>query len=148
MRRLALTLLILCPLLAAQSTPPSPPEFVARFLDFSPEQAAQFQQLVQRFGTTMQNIQQQAAAKGQELQMLASADPPDPAAVGKAFLEMQAIQKLGGKATDSYHQGFVSLLTPEQKEKVQAVAQLAQLLPAVQAFAALSLVAAPPSPGQ
>jgi flagellar hook-basal body complex protein FliE len=143
---LLMTLLSACPIAFAQnkaSSPPSPPEIVAGFLSFSQEQLAQFGQLLENFGNTMQDIQQKAAAKSQQIEKLAAADPPDPAAIGKAFLELKAIQKLAGQAIDGYHEQFVSLLTTEQKEKVQAVAQAAQLLPAVQAFAALSLVGPP-----
>src|SRR5438876_9231443 len=91
---LFVTLLSCCPIAFAQNkppSPPSPPEIVAGFLGFSQEQLAQFGQLLESFGNTIQDIQQQAAAKGQQIEKLAAADPPDPAAIGKAFLELKVI---------------------------------------------------------
>ena len=46
------------------------------------------------------------------------------------------------------HQQFLSLLSDEQKQKVQFVNQAAQLLPAVQAFVAVKLASPPPPPPQ
>ena len=152
---LALVFLALCALPAraekgsrpvpANDGPPPPPVIVAQFLGFSTDQAAQFQQMLQDLQTTIQGLQQQMQGKQQEMEKLASADSPDPAAVGKAFLDLRALQRQAGQAIDGYHQRFGALLTPEQMEKVQKVAQAGQLLPAVQAFAAVHLLP-PPSP--
>lgn len=125
--------------------PPSPPAIVAQFLGFSADQAAQFQKMLENLQTTIQGLQPQMQAKQQEIEKLAGADSPDPAAVGKAFLDLRALQRQAGQAFDDYHKRFGALLTPDQMEKVQKVVQAGQLLPAVQAFGAVQLLP-PPSP--
>jgi len=139
----AVTLLV--PALAtAQGEPPSPPAVVIQFLEFSPEQATRFRQILEAWQESMKNIQQHMQAQQQELERLSSAEPPDPAAVGEAFLNVRALGRQAGLVVEAYHKNFVAMLNDEQRQKVQAVSQAAQLLPVVQAFAALQLVAPPP----
>jgi hypothetical protein len=88
-------------------------------------------------------LQQQAAAAQQSLDQLVNSDNPDPAALGARLLAVRAIQKQILAALDSYHKLFVSLLTTGQMQKVQAVAQAGELLPAVNAFAHMQLLTPP-----
>jgi Spy/CpxP family protein refolding chaperone len=146
---LVLLALVLVPLAGtAQPNPPPPPAMVAGFLGFTEDQAAQF---VKMFGTlqgTLTGLEQQMQAQQQELGRLASAAAPDPVAVGQTFLKLVALQRQAGQAVDAYHQQFATLLNDEQKQKVQAVNQAAQLLPLVQAFVAVKLAGPPPPPPQ
>ena len=108
----------------------------------------QFGHLLEALQGAAGGIEQNIQAQQQQLERLAAAETPDPAAVGKAFLNLRALARQGGQVIENYHQHFAALLTPEQGEKMQAVNQAAQLMPVVPAFVALRLVAPPnPSPG-
>jgi Spy/CpxP family protein refolding chaperone len=116
---------------------------VAGFLGFSEAQGAKFGQLLEALQTTVGPLQQQMMAQQKTLESVLSADQPDPAAVGKLILQIRAIQKQIGQALQAYHDGFLALLTQDQKEKTQAVVGAAQLLPAVKAFAEVRLLDPP-----
>jgi len=119
---------------------------VNQFLGFSPEQATRFGQILEAWQTSMKNLQQMMQAQQQELERPSSVEPPDAAAVGEAFLNVRALGRQTALVIEAYHLNLLSMLTEEQKQKVRAVTQAAPLLPAVQAFAALQLVATPPAP--
>ena len=149
MKALLLAGLISCPLaLADSAAPPDPPAVVAQFLELTPEQAGQFRQMLDTLQKAVQGFEQQVQDKQKNLQALLQADSPDAAAVGKAVLEIRAVEKQAGQALDAYHAQFGALLTPEQVGRVQAVQQAAALLPAVPVFAAVRLVEPPPGAGQ
>jgi len=142
---LAVLTLLVSLLATAQGEPPSPPAVVGHFLGFSPEQAARFHLIQESWQQKMQTIQQMMQAQQQELERLSAAEPPDPAAVGEAFLNVRALGRQTGLVVEAYHKNFVAMLNDEQRQKVQAVSQAALLMPVVQAFVALQLVAPPPS---
>lgn len=149
MKALLMAGLISCPLALADSpAPPDPPAAVAQFLELTPEQAGQFRQMLDTLQKALQGFEQQVQDKQKNLQALLQADSPDDAAVGKAVLEIRAVEKQAGQALDAYHAQFGALLTPEQVGRVQAVQQAAALLPAVPVFVAVRLVEPPPTPGQ
>jgi len=136
------TLIFAAIALTAQEQPPAP-ALVAQFLGFSNAQTTQLLGAVQGLQNRIVPLQQQAAAAQQSLDQLANSDNPDPATLGARLLAVRAIQQQIAAALDSYHKLFVSLLTTDQMQKVQAVAQARQLLPAVSAFAQLQLIAPP-----
>lgn len=126
-----------------QAAAPSPPGIVAGFLGFSEDQAAGFGQLLGSLQQAMQTLQPQISAQQKKLNDLAGAANPDPASVGAAFLTLRALQGQLEQAMNAYQQGFQALLTPEQQQKMGAVAQAAHLVPVVGAFVALNLVPPP-----
>lgn len=142
MLKTLITLIFAAGALTAQEPPPAP-AVVAQFLGFSNSQTAQFLGAVQGLQNRIGPLQQQADAAQQSLEQLANSDNPDPAALGARLLAVRAIQRQILTALDSYHKLFVSLLTTDQMQKVQAVAQARQLLPAVSAFAQMQLLAPP-----
>ncbi len=123
--------------------PPPAPVIVGQFLGFSDAQASQFQKLLESLQSAIGGLEQQMMSRQQRLDTLLGAETPDPAAAGALLLEIRALQKQAGRAFDAYHEAFLALLTAEQKQKVQAVAQAAQLLPAVRAFAEVRLIEPP-----
>lgn len=138
-----------CPLLTLSGfadeapQPPPAPAIVVHFLGLSDTQAAQFRQLLETLQTTAGGLQQQIGPKQQVLDALLSTAQPDPATVGKLLVEIHALQQQFGQAVHSYHESFQALLTSEQMQKTQVVAQAAQLLPAVKAFAEVRLIEPP-----
>ena len=147
-RLAALGLAVCLPLsfAAAQERPaqaPPAPAVVVQFLGFSETQAAQFLQHLQNLQGAIGAIEQQLAAQRRQLETLLNSEAPDPAALGAALLQIRATERQAGAAFDAYHQAFLALLTQEQKDKVQAVANAAQLQPAVRAFAEVRLIEPP-----
>jgi len=129
----------------SQATPPPPPPVVvATFLDFTPGQATEFQALLGQFLGTLQVLKAQVNAREQVLQQLLSAPSPNPPLIGVVVLQIHALEQQQVQAVQSFQQAFVSLLAPDQLQKVQAVAQAAQLGPVVGAFQSLYLI--PPEP--
>ena len=128
---------------AQESQPPPAPVIVAQFLGFSDAQAARFQQLLQSLQATVGGLEQQVKTRYEALERLLSQDRVDPASVGALLLELRALEKQAGLAFQAYHESFLALLTPEQKQKAAAVGQAAQLLPAVRAFAEVRLIEPP-----
>ena len=139
----ALMVVILARLALTAQEPPPAPALVAHFLGFSDSQTAQFQELLQNLQSNIGPPQQKVAAAQQSLEQLANSDSPDPAAIGARLLAIRAIQKQILAALDSYHKLFAALLTRDQMQKVEAVTRAGELLPAVNAFAQLQLIAPP-----
>jgi hypothetical protein len=125
--------------------PPPAPVIVATFLQLSPQQAAQFQELLKQFFAALVPLEQQKQLVQQQLDQLLASPAPDPAVIGKLVLLLHALDRQEQHAVQGFQQIFSGLLTTEQIEKVQAVTLAAQLEPVVGAFEALYLVA-PPSP--
>ena len=135
----------LCPLCGFADEAPQPPApvIVVQFLAFSDTQTAQFTQILQTLQATAGGLQQQIAPKQQTLDTLLNSAQPDAATVGRLLLEIHLLQQQFGQAVQTYHENFLALLTSDQKQKIQAVAQAAQLLLAVKAFAEVRLIEPP-----
>ena len=135
-----------------QEEPPLPPSVVvvAQFLQFSESQATQFGGLVSGLLQTLRGLEEQKQVRARQLGELVNSPTPDVQAIGLAFLSLHALDQQRLRAIRNFQERFSALLTSEQQQRVQAVAQAAQLQPAVQAFASLFLVwppqPAPPAP--
>jgi len=133
----------------SQPAPPPPaPVVVATFLDLTPSQAAQFQTILGPFLGTLQALEQQISARQQVLEQLLNSPNPNPAVIGGVVLQIHALQQPQAQVIQTFQQAFVSLLTSDQIQKVQAVAQAAQLVPVVGAFESLYLIPPGPAPSQ
>jgi Spy/CpxP family protein refolding chaperone len=143
MKRILIVLTIACAPFVAHAQEPPAPMIVAGFLGFTDDQGTKFGQLLGALQASVGPLQQQMMVQQKALDTVLSADQPDPAAVGKLVLQIRALQKQIGQAFQAYHDGFLAMLTQEQKEKTQAVVGAAQLLPAVRAFAEVHLIDPP-----
>ena len=129
---------------APNSADPCPaPAVVASFLGFTEAQAAQFGALLGQFEPTLHGLQEQIAARQTQLDTLLSQPNPNPAVVGSFVLQIRALTQQVAQAVQSFQNQFATLLTDEQKQKVQAVTQASQLQPLVGAFVSLNLAQAP-----
>jgi Spy/CpxP family protein refolding chaperone len=128
---------------SAASDACAPPTLVASFLNFTEPQATQFQALLGQFLPVLQSLQQQIAELQTQLDALLSRPNPNPGQIGSLVLQIHALQQQETQAIENFQNLFASLLTDQQKQKVQAVTQAAQLQPVVGAFVALKLAAAP-----
>ncbi len=127
--------------------PPPPVIIVVNFLGLSQDQAAQFGHLLESLQTNVHGLELQMQAAQKQLGELLDASAPDPAAVGRLLLQIRGLQQQVQQAVESFRQQFLQLLTADQKDKLGAVQQAAQLLPAVSAFGALHLIELPSPPG-
>jgi len=124
----------------------SPVDAVIQFLNFSDAQAATFRASLIELQTTVAGIQPQIEAKQRQLNALLAAESPSDVAVGRVVVELNGLQGQIGRAADRYHEKFRNMLLPEQMERVMAVLQARELLPAVMAFAAVQIIAPPATP--
>lgn len=145
-----LSVVLLCqvPVLAQAPQTPSgagnPALAISSFLGFSETHTLRFLEIINAFQSAMQSFHAQMEPRQRRLQELMSMPQPDPASVGQALLEIRALEIGRQHMIEEYHNGFVALLSSEQIQKVQAVVQARQLLPAIGFFAALQLIEPPP----
>lgn len=119
-----------------------PPGVAAAFLGIDTKTLGD---LASEYVTNLDGLEEQISARQSQLNALLSQPNADPAAVGTDVLQIQALRQQVAQVTKSFQARFLSLLTDEQKQKVQAVTQASQLQAVVGAFVALNLVA-PPEP--
>lgn len=127
---------------------PPPPAVVATFLGFSQPQLQQFEVLLTQFKTGVQGLQAQIAPRQQQLDSLLSQPNPNPAQIGVLTLEIHSLQQQLAQVIQGYQTAFASILTQDQKQKVELITAASQVQPAVGAFVALHLVPPPSLPCQ
>ncbi len=124
---------------------PTPPAVVATVLGLTPPQVEQFGTLLSQVLPVLQALQQQGTATQQQLDVLLSQQNPDPAQVGKLVVQLHVIEVQTNQVIGNFQSAFVSLLSPEQVQKLQGVTAASQVQPVVGSFVALYLVAPPPA---
>jgi hypothetical protein len=111
----------------------SPLQVVAEFLQLQPSQVSELGQLLQGRQTTLVPLFQTAQALTQQLGTLLNSGG-NPAQVGITVIQIHALQQQMGQVQQSFLTQFVSILDPEQLQKLQAVQIAAQLQPILPAF--------------
>ena len=118
---LGLVLAIAAPI-AAQAPPPPggpPPELVLKeVLGLSDGQVATLRDLERVRAEAAGALQQQVEARQQALSAALSAPSPDPAVVGALVISVTSLQKQFGKVQEGFRDGFLGLLSDEQKSRV------------------------------
>jgi hypothetical protein len=130
----------------AAPQPLTPFAAITQFLTLSGTQAMQFRISFQELQKSSAEIQPRIFLRQEHLNALLNVAAPDEEAIGKIVLEIRALQREQERAFQRYHASFISLVTPEQMERVMRVVQARELVPAVAVFAAVSLIAPPASP--
>ena len=118
---LALILAMAAPIAAQIPPPPGgpPPELVLRdALGLSDGQMAALGDLERARSAAAGALQQQVEAQQQALSAVLSAASPDPGAVGALVISITSLQKQFGQNQEGFRNGFLGLLTDEQKSKV------------------------------
>lgn len=118
---LALILAIAAPIAAQIPAPPGgpPPELVLKdALGLSDGQMAALRDLERARFAAAGALQQQVEAQQQALSAALSATSPDPGAVGALVISITSLQKQFGQNQEGFRNGFLGLLTDEQKSKV------------------------------
>jgi Spy/CpxP family protein refolding chaperone len=118
---LALLLAFAVPI-AAQTPPPAggpPPEYVLKeVLGFSDQQLAVFRDLAQARVSTAEVLRRQIEDRQRALSDALSMPSPDPATVGPLVISINSLQKQFGQIEAGFRNGFLGLLSEEQKSKL------------------------------
>ena len=118
---LALILAIAAPIAAQMPPPPGgpPPELVLReVLGLSDGQVATLRDLEQARADAAGALQRQVDTQQQALSAALSATPPDSGAVGALVISLTSLQKQFGSVQEGFRNGFLGLLSDEQKSRV------------------------------
>jgi Spy/CpxP family protein refolding chaperone len=118
---LALVLVIAAPIAAQIPSPPKgpPPELVLKdVLGLSDGQLAALRDFERARSDASGALQQQVEAQQQALSAALSAASPDPGAVGALVISITSLQKQFGQIQEGFRNGFLGLLSDEQKSRV------------------------------
>ena len=118
---LGLVLAIAAPIAAQVPTQPDspPPELVLKeVLGLSDGQVATLRDLERVRAEAAGALQQQVEARQQALSAALSAPSPDPAVVGALVISVTSLQKQFGQIQEGFRDGFLGLLSDEQKSRV------------------------------
>jgi len=111
----------------------SPIQIVAQFLQLSPDQLSELEQLLQARQTALVPLFQTAQALIQQLGNLLTSGG-NPAQVGVLVIQIHALQQQMAQAQQSFLSQFVATLNADQQQRLQAVQIAAQLQPILPAF--------------
>jgi Spy/CpxP family protein refolding chaperone len=115
-------------------------EMVARYLELTPEQLEQWNQLLATLRQRVEPLRQQLVEAEGALQELLAQANPDPAAVGTLVLHIKQLRDAIAQAQETYVQAFEALLTPEQLARLRLVRGAQRVMPLIPAFQALRLL--------
>ncbi len=131
------------PLWAQQSDElpfPHAREVVARFLELSPEQVAQWEGLLTTLRDTVAPLREQVRNLEGQLAELLEQENPDPAAVGAMVIQIKGVNEAIAQAHREYVNGFEAMLDREQTTKLRFIRQAERVMPVIPAFKAVQLV--------
>ena len=118
---LALILAIAAPVAAQMPSPPGgpPPELVLKeVLGFNEGQLSALRDLERARADAAAPTQRQVEAQQQALSAALSAPLPDPGAVGALVISITSLQKQFAQVQAGFRDGFLALLSDEQKSRV------------------------------
>lgn len=139
---LALILAVAVPVAAQMPPPPGgpPPELVLKeVLGLSDGQVAALRDLERARFEAASALQRQVEAQQQALSAALSATPPDPGAVGALLISVTSLQKQFGQVQEGFRNGFLGLLSDEQKSRVGFIQGIEAALRAAGALHQLGL---------
>lgn len=113
-------------------------EVVAAFLQLTPGQIGELEQLLQARQTAITTLLTAAQTLTQQLSILLNVGG-NPTQIGTALVQIHALQQQIGQVQQTFVSQFVSTLNPDQLERLRAVQIAAQLQPVLPAFAPIFL---------
>lgn len=111
-------------------------------LNLSDTQILGLVQLQQQKAQALQPLVQQAAQGEQQLQQLLGSNP-DPAAVGKLVIAIDAVRRQIQQTAAGFQQQALNILQPDQKTRVQSLEDVLRLMAAAQQAVGLGLLSPP-----
>jgi hypothetical protein len=118
---LALLIAFAVPIAAQVPPPPGgpPPEYVLKeVLGLSDQQLASFRDLAQARASAAETLRRQLENQQRALSDALSAAAPDPGTVGALVISINSLQNQFGQIEAGFRNGFLGLLTDEQKSKL------------------------------
>jgi hypothetical protein len=137
---------IVSPVLAQEPGEEPPPiveashNAVVAFLDLTPEQVVEWDEIYQIHRDAEQPIQEDIREVQEAIDALFEAGEPDPTEVGELFIERRA---LGEELIDVhvvYHEGFVALLDADQLVKLHFISRADDVQRIIPAFKLFELI--------
>lgn len=129
--------------IAAQAPPPlggPPPEYVLKeVLGLSDQQLASFRDLAQARASAAETLRSQLEDRQRALSDAISLPSPDPGAVGALVISINSLQKQFGQIEAGFRNGFLGLLSDEQKSKLGFIQSVEAALRAAGALHQLGL---------
>ncbi len=146
MRKFLLSLALLLPVavpIAAQAPPPlggPPPEYVLKeVLGLSDQQLASVRDLAQARASAADTLRRQLEDRQRALSDALSLPTPDPGTVGALVISINPLQKQFGQIEADFRNGFLGLLSDEQKSKLGFIQSVEAALRAAGALHQLGL---------
>jgi len=124
--------------IAENGEAPSPIQIVVQFLQLQPAQVQELGQLLQARQAAVDPFLQGIQQRVQQLEALLNAGG-NPAAVGVLVIQIHTLQQQVAQVQQDFLSKFVSLLDPEQQQRLEEVRIAAQLQPILPAFQQLYL---------
>ncbi len=124
--------------LEAYSESPSPLQVVVQFLQLRQDQVQQLEQLLQARQSTVGPLLEEIQQRAKQLETLlgSGANPPE---IGVVVIQIHTLQLNVAQVQQDFLSKWVSLLDPEQSQRLEAVRLAASLQPILPAFQQLYL---------
>jgi len=132
---------LVAPAAAAEESPlPQPIVVVASVLQLSEGQVQTMVEIIQTREAAMRPIAEGVQKDREALEALLATTSPDPAAVGTLVVRIRAGERNASEVAQKAAASFAETLTEEQREKLQFLAQAANVAPVLPAFKAVGLL--------
>lgn len=119
---------------------------IKSYLNLTDSQVTSLEALRTQIHTSNQQTFSDLRAKEQAFQALLQSSNPDPAAVGKALLDLQAERATLRSSHTNLVSQAVALLTPDQAAKLKTLSDAQALVPQIHEAMMLNLLAPPANP--
>ena len=127
--------------LAADAPPLPPPVMaVANVLQLSGDQIEAFVAMIGARDSAVAPLAAELQKRGQAIDQELQSPDADPATVGRLLLEARSLQKQIEEARRQAAAQFEEVLTPDQKDRLQHVREIAPLMDVIPAFRATGLL--------
>jgi uncharacterized membrane protein len=137
----SLILMLHSPLARAQeATLPEPVMLVANVLQLDESQVQALVKMIQDRDAAIRPLAETLQAQHAALAALIETPNADPAKVGQALIDIHNGEKQVSQIAQAAAATFAATLTDDQRQRMQAVIQAAQIAPAVPAFKAVGLI--------
>jgi uncharacterized membrane protein len=136
---MALTI-VLMGVFPAAAEQQDPVGVVAHVLELSEDQITAWVEILHAREVAIQPLAQQAQGRQQQIGQALDSSSPDAAAIGRALIELRALQGQINAANAQSAAQFEQLLTSDQRERLSGIRSAAQVCPVVPAFQATGLI--------
>ena len=112
-------------------------------LGLSDSQIRSLVQLQQQKPQVLQPLVHQMQQDQEKMQQLLVASSPDPAAIGRLFIEIDGLSRQIQQVLNNFRQQALNILRPDQRNQVESLGDVLRLQPAAQQAVGLGLLTPP-----